>query len=119
MSDLYDDDIVLWSDRQAALLRRRAAGELVNEAELDWENIAEEIEDVGKSETRAVRSPLEQAIAHLLKIQAWPDAHAVRAWRREVRAFLIKVRQEVTKSMRDRLDNRQLVRSGVIDGARG
>jgi hypothetical protein len=31
MSDLYEADIVLWSERQAELLRRRAAGELVNE----------------------------------------------------------------------------------------
>ena len=43
------DDILLWSERQAELLRRRAAGELVNDAELDWPNIAEEIEDVGRS----------------------------------------------------------------------
>ena len=50
MADLYEDDILLWSERQAELLRRRAAGELVNDAELDWPNIAEEIEDVGKSQ---------------------------------------------------------------------
>ena len=31
MSDLYEDDILLWAERQAELLRRRAAGELVNE----------------------------------------------------------------------------------------
>ena len=43
----YDADILLWAEYQAALLRRRAAGELVNEAEMDWSNIAEEIEDVG------------------------------------------------------------------------
>ena len=30
MSDLYDTDIVTWSERQAELLRRRAAGELVS-----------------------------------------------------------------------------------------
>jgi hypothetical protein len=46
MSD-YDTDILLWSERQAELLRRRAAGELDNEAALDWPNIAEEIESVG------------------------------------------------------------------------
>ena len=50
MSDLYDDDILLWSAHQAALLRRRAAGELVNDAEIDWTNVAEEIEDVGCSQ---------------------------------------------------------------------
>jgi hypothetical protein len=32
VNDLYDSDILLWSERQAALLRRRAAGELVNDA---------------------------------------------------------------------------------------
>lgn len=47
MSDLYEKDILIWSENQANLLRRRAAGELVNDAELDWSNIAEEIESVG------------------------------------------------------------------------
>ena len=54
MSDLYDTDFLLWSERQADLLRRRAAGELVNDAEFDWLNVAEEIEDVGRSQLRAV-----------------------------------------------------------------
>ena len=54
MSGLYEEDIVLWSERQGELLRRRAAGELVNEAELDWPNIAEEIEAVGNEQRFAV-----------------------------------------------------------------
>jgi hypothetical protein len=54
MSDLYDEDIVLWSEGQGELLRRRAAGELVNDAELDWPNIAEEIESVGNEQRFAV-----------------------------------------------------------------
>jgi hypothetical protein len=49
MSDLYEGDILLWSEHQADLLRRRAAGELVNETELDWPNIAEQIEHTGGS----------------------------------------------------------------------
>ena len=48
MSD-YDNDILLWGERQGALLRRRAAGELVNEREFDWQNIAEEVESLGRS----------------------------------------------------------------------
>ena len=72
MSDLYDDDILLWSERQAKLLRRRAAGELVNDAELDWPNIAEEIEDVGRSRVPAVASHLILALLHDLKAEAWP-----------------------------------------------
>ena len=52
----YDADILVWSERQSELLRRRAAGDLVNEAELDWANIAEQIKDVGRSELRSARS---------------------------------------------------------------
>jgi hypothetical protein len=49
------------------MLRRRAAGELINDAELDWPNIAEEIEDVGKSQRQAVESHLILALLHDLK----------------------------------------------------
>ena len=38
MSDLYGADIVAWAEQQADALRRRAANEI------DWENVAEEIE---------------------------------------------------------------------------
>jgi hypothetical protein len=80
MDYLYDDDILVWSERQADLLRRRAAGELINEAELDWPNIAEEIEDVGRSQLHAVESLLMQAMIQLLKAQAWPLALEVENW---------------------------------------
>ena len=76
MSD-YDDDILLWSERQAELLRRMAAGERVNN-QVDWENVAEEIESVGRTERRACESHLVQALLHDLKAEAWPlarDAH--------------------------------------------
>jgi hypothetical protein len=33
MNDQYDTDILLWSERQAELLRRRTAGEMVNVAQ--------------------------------------------------------------------------------------
>jgi hypothetical protein len=38
MSDLYDEDILLWSEHQAELPRRLAAGQPVNERP-DWANI--------------------------------------------------------------------------------
>ena len=58
---------MLWSEHQAALLRRRAAGERANETEPDWLNIAEEIEGVGRSERRELRNRLARLIQHLLK----------------------------------------------------
>jgi Domain of unknown function DUF29 len=54
MSD-YETDILLWSEPRGELLRRRAAGEVINEAELDWPNIAEEIEDRGTQSTACCR----------------------------------------------------------------
>lgn len=69
--DLYEDALA-WSERQASLLRRLVAGERVN-AELDWPNIIEEIQDVGLSELHAVRSLLSRAMEHLLKAHGWPN----------------------------------------------
>ena len=49
MSD-YDLDFYAWTERQGSLLRPLAAGERVNDADLNWPNIAEEIETLGRSE---------------------------------------------------------------------
>ena len=47
-SDLYGEDIHLWSETQAALLRRLAAGEAVRD-QVDWTHVVEEIEDLGRN----------------------------------------------------------------------
>lgn len=104
MSDLYDDDILIWSERQAALLRRVAAGERVNEADLDWPNIIEEVESVGRSELRGVESLLFQAILHRLKALAWPHSLAVPGWEGEARGFQAQAQRRFVASMRHRLD---------------
>ncbi|MBV9251286.1 MAG: DUF29 domain-containing protein [Acetobacteraceae bacterium] len=104
MSDLYDTDIVTWSERQAALLRRRAAGELVNEADIDWPNVAEEIESVGQSQVDAVESLLFQALAHELKAQGWPLSRDAENWRADARGFRAQARRKFRESMRQKLD---------------
>lgn len=55
MSDLYETDIVEWSEHQAALVRRLAVGERVND-QIDWTNVAAEIESVGNDQLHAVSS---------------------------------------------------------------
>jgi hypothetical protein len=86
------------------LLRRRAAGELVNEAELDWPNIAEEIESVGRDQLHAVESFLVQALVHDLKAEAWPLSGYAAGWRAEARRFCDDAAARYTPSMRQRLD---------------
>ena len=57
----YDKDVLLWSQEQARLLRARRFDEL------DIEHLADEIEDVGKSEKRELASRMAVLLAHLLK----------------------------------------------------
>jgi hypothetical protein len=103
MSDLYDSDIVIWSERQAELLRRVAAGEPVNEAP-DWPNIIEEIESVGSEQCHAVESLLLRALIHMLKAEAWPLSRDVPHWQAEARVFRAQARRRFVPSMRQRID---------------
>jgi hypothetical protein len=56
MGTLYEQDVMAWASEQAALLR---AGKL---AAIDIEHIAQEIEDVGKSEKRELASTWADAV---------------------------------------------------------
>jgi len=108
MSDLYEHDILLWSEEQARLLRARAEGRAHNEAEIDWPNIIEEIESVGSEQLHAVQSYLVQALVHMLKIQAWPDARDAENWRAEAARFCGDAARRFTPSMRQKIDIAEL-----------
>jgi Domain of unknown function DUF29 len=103
MSDqLYDRDILAWSEHQAKLLRRVARGERVND--IDWMHVVEEIEDVGLSELNALHSHLRQILVHLLKLHCWPTLTACRHWRSEIVAFQTDAQRRFAPSMRQRID---------------
>lgn len=71
---LYDQDFYAWANQQAALLR---AGRL---SEADIENIAEEIESMGRGEKRELVNRLTVLLLHLLKWQFQPS-HRGNSWR--------------------------------------
>ena len=77
-STRYQDDIAAWAEEQAALIR---SGQLDR---LDWANIAEEIQDVGKSEQRELASRMAVLLAHLLKWQFQPERQS-NSWRRTIK----------------------------------
>jgi hypothetical protein len=83
MDSLYDQDLVLWAEQQGRELRA-AAGAGWN-APIDWENVAEEIETLGRSERRSLASHITNVIEHLLKLQASPIGEPTRGWRDSVR----------------------------------
>ena len=100
---LYELEALAWAERQAELLRRLAAGELVNDA-VDWANVIEEVADVGLSELRACRSLLLQAMVHLLKLHVRPGDQAAGHWREEAGTFLDDAEQRFSPSMRHRIN---------------
>jgi uncharacterized protein DUF29 len=80
----------------------------VNDADLDWPNIAEETESVGRSELAAVKSLLRQALVHELKARAWPQSLAAPGRRAEARLFQAQARDHFAPSMWQRIDVREL-----------
>src|SRR3954465_662108 len=81
-AELYDEDFLLWTQEQAKLLRE-AAGRRVN-FPLDWENLAEEIESLGKSQSSELPSRLPPIIEHLLKLDYSNAREPRNAWRETV-----------------------------------
>jgi Domain of unknown function DUF29 len=67
MTTAYNADVIAWANEQASLLR---AGRF---SDLDIEHIAEEIEDVGKSEERELASRMSILLSHLLKWEYQPE----------------------------------------------
>ena len=69
-SDLYGDDMRLWSERQGALLRRLSAGEAVSE-QVDWQHVVGEIEDLGHDfAQRAAQDEVARLTARLAAAEA-------------------------------------------------
>jgi len=63
---LYDHDYHAWLVKQAVHARARRFNKL------DYENIAEELEDMGRSERRSVESHLKNLLLHLLRWSMQP-----------------------------------------------
>lgn len=101
---LYEDDIVAWAEQQSQAIRElvRARPELSNS--IDWQNIVEEIETLGRSELKAVASHMRVALEHILKAYCDPDALSCRVWEGETNRALAEAREDYRPSMRQHLD---------------
>ena len=87
---LYERDFYLWLERQAELLREGRVGEL------DVANLLEEIEDMGRSEKRAIENNLIVLLTHLLKYQSQPDQRSS-GWR----GSIVEHRRRLRKLLRE------------------
>jgi hypothetical protein len=96
----YSDDVVAWAREQAAFLRARRF------SDLDLEALAEEIDDVGKSEERELANQMARLLAHLLKWQFQPGQRS-KSWERTVKDARGRVLRRIkrTPSLRKSLDD--------------
>ena len=79
----YEKDFNLWLQTQATALKNK---DIKN---MDWNNLIEEIEDMGKSEKRSLESYLERLIEHILKIKYWESQKSfnLKHWQVEIKNF--------------------------------
>ena len=76
----YDDDFYAWTQHQAAVVREMP----VTDNRFDRDNVAEEIETLGRSERDAVRSQVHRIIEHFLKLQFSPATQPRSGWMRSI-----------------------------------
>ncbi len=110
---LYDTDFVAWTERQAALLLAKR-GE-----DLDYERLAEEVGDLGKSELHACTSQVTNVLLHLSKIEFVGPLRTVPHWRGETLEFRDALQRRLTPTLQryvlEELENlRKLARRRLV-----
>jgi hypothetical protein len=90
---LYDDDFFLWTQEQAAALRQAKESNLP----LDWENLAEEIDSLGRSQRRELNSQIRRILRDLFKLAASGASEPRVGWR----TTILDARTEVADLLED------------------
>ncbi len=101
-AELYDRDFCLWAETMSAALR---SGDL---AELDVENLAEEVESLGRRDRRELQSRLAVLLHHLLKWQCQPDMRSG-SWR----GTLAEQRMRIRRLLQDSPSLRSVLESSI------
>jgi hypothetical protein len=115
----YMEDFFAWTQDQATKLRAAAASG--SNLPVDWENLAEEIESVGRSNFLAVISHMKIVVEHLLKLEHSPAAFPRRGWINSVGngRFEISLLVDDSPSLRRRLaEGLEKAWRGALNSAR-
>lgn len=95
---LYHRDYYAWTKAQAAALRRLA--ERRSNLELDFENLAEEVESLGRSDLATVRSQVRRIVEHLLKLEYSPAAEPRWSWKESIIEARDVIEDVITPTLR-------------------
>ena len=96
LKTLYERDFAAWSQQQAEALRAAARGG--SNQPLDWENLAEEIEDLGRSQCSALRSQIMRIIQHLVKLEYSPSVEPRNGWRRSILLARLQAQKRIEEN---------------------
>ncbi len=91
IADLYNEDYYLWLQQNLELLRLQKFNDV------DWNNLLEEIADMGKSEKRAITSNLRILLMHLLKYKYQSDKQT-NSWLFTIREHRKRLREALKMS---------------------
>ena len=97
---LYGEDFYAWAVQQAELLRRLP----LTSNSVDAQHVAEEIEDLGRSELRTAQSLVEHIIEHLLKLEFSGLEEPADHWRDEIVEWRLQLDKTMTASIEAKLD---------------
>jgi hypothetical protein len=98
---LYESDFYAWTQAQARELRRFARTR--PNAPLDLGHLAEEIQDLGKSERDAVLSLSQQILQHFLLIEHSPAVEQATHWMDEIDEFRTRMKRKLSPTIRRHL----------------
>jgi len=100
--DLYERDILAWSEQQAALLRRVAAVEA--HSGVDWSHIIDEITTVGTAQLNDARGLVRQAMICLIRMHLDRSGNSSTDAKLELDCVLEDAAEQVTPSMIPRIN---------------
>jgi hypothetical protein len=97
----YDDDFYAWTQYQAEVLRTMA----VSDNRFDRENVAEEVETLGRSERDAMRSQVRRIIEHLLKLAYSPAEEPRHGWMSSIAEARATLDDKISETLRRDAEN--------------
>ncbi|MHC5860538.1 DUF29 domain-containing protein [Nostoc sp.] len=109
---LYESNYLQWLEETIKCLKNRQL------ADVDYENLIEELQDLAKNEKRRVRSLLEQIIRHLLLYQYWDLEKPRNAnhWAAKIISFRNQLNEDLSANLRNHLeDNFNIIYSNFLD----
>ena len=94
LKELYHQDLNLWRQKIVNAIQSKQL------EDMDWDNLIEEINDMGASEKRALRSYVKRLIEHILKLKYWSSEREYnqRGWRKEVVNFREEIKSILQES---------------------